>query len=240
MRRSRLTLLLVAAMLLVALIAPARMAQAAGTKRQLPSLSNQEDQRGLNVFLSNFSESGVCEGLYDKEFVSLFASTQDLANFAFTNHAQNGGKVEDTRRGKWNVRVEASKLDALLDRLCGTTVADWEDLNRHSQWFQYYDGYVYTQITNGFALYGPAVATRIEGYRKGTLKIYFDAYYYPAAQTRYKIGDGSQYGMTETQLNRLLGVKGPNRRGYAVVWANQTQDGWRYTLVSYKLTETLR
>ncbi|MDO4796443.1 MAG: hypothetical protein Q4A01_00310 [Coriobacteriales bacterium] len=237
MRRTCRALLLAIAVLTLFVLAPTRTALATiGSARSLPNLSRSADQRGLNVFLSNFSEAGVCEGLYDREFVSLGATTQDLVNFAFTNHAQNGGAVEDVSRGKWNVRVKASKLNALLERLCGTTIQDWGDLNRTSQWFQYDKGYVYTQITNGFPLYGPAVASYITQHRKGTLKVYFDAYYYPAAQTRYSIGDGSQYSMNVSELNKLLGVRCPNRHGYAVVWANQTKDGWKYQLVSYTLT----
>ena len=149
----------------------------------------------------------------EREFVSLSASPEHLARFAFTNYAQNGGAYETMSNARWNVRVPVAKLDAILERLCGTTLDDWSELNSTSSSFLYEDGYVYTQITNGFPLNGPAVTTSVEGWRKGTFRVEFDAYSYPKEKTGYKIGDRSQYSMTEPQLNNLLGVSGPDRRG---------------------------
>ena len=230
------TMVLACLALLVAWDAHPTMACAAPA-RDIPDLSKEEDYRAFNIFLSNFSEGGVGLSMYanEREFVSLSASPEHLARFAFTNYAQNGGAYETMSNARWNVRVPVAKLDAILERLCGTTLDDWSELNSTSSSFLYEDGYVYTQITNGFPLNGPAVTTSVEGWRKGTFRVEFDAYSYPKEKTGYKIGDRSQYSMTEPQLNNLLGVSGPDRRGYAIVWANKSDGEWKIQLVKYVL-----
>ena len=201
--------------------------------RSMPSLSNASDQRALNVFLSNFTEVGM--GLSNRNgyvFNRYRASTQEYANLAFWHIYQNGGKVEF---GNWklgNARVKATKLDAATDYLTDRVVKSWSNLNSTDGWYRYKKGYVYTQVTGGKWMCGPAVAVYARDNGDGYLRGGFDGSYYDNGQTGYSVGDGSQYSMTEGQLNRLLGVRGPNGYGTAIVdywWANGK---WNFRLVS--------
>ena len=205
----------------------------ASKARSMPNLGNASDQRALNVFLSNFTEVGM--GLTNRNgyvFNRYRASTQEYANLAFWHYYQNGGSVET---GNWklgNVRVKASKLDAATDYLTGRVVKSWANLNNTDGWYRYKKGYVYTEVTGGRWMCGPAVAVYARDNGDGYLRVGFDGYYYDNGQTGYSVGDGSQYGMSESQLNRLLGVRGPNGYGTAIVdywWANGK---WNFRLVS--------
>lgn len=201
--------------------------------RSMPSLSNASDQRALNVFLSNFTEVGM--GLTNRNgyvFNRYRASTQEYANLAFWHYYQNGGNVEF---GNWklgNARVKSTKLDAATDYLTDRVVKSWANLNNTDGWYRYKKGYVYTQVTNGKWMCGPAVAIYARDNGDGYLRVGFDGYYYDSGQTGYSVGDGSQYGMSESQLNRMLGVRGPNGYGTAIVdywWGNGK---WNFRLVS--------
>ena len=201
--------------------------------RTMPNLNNASDQRALNVFLSNFTEAGM--GLSNRNgyvFNRYRASAQEYAHLAFWHYYQNGGRLEE---GSWrlgNVRVKASKLDAVTDYLTGRVVTNWASLNNTEGWYRYKDGYVYTEVTGGRWMCGPAVAVYARSNGDGYLRVGFDGYYQDSAQTGYSVGDGSQYSMSESQLNRLLGVSGPNGYGTAIIdywWA----DGkWNFRLVS--------
>ena len=201
--------------------------------RPRPDLSNASDQRALNVFLSNFTETGI--GLTNRKgyvFNRYNASTQEYAHLAFWHYYQNGGSVET---GDWklgNVRAKASKLDSVTDYLTDRVVKNWASLNNGDGWYRYKDGYVYTTMTNGIYLCGPAVALYVRDNGDGYLRVGFDGYYQSSSQTGYTVGDDRQYSMSESQLNRLLGVSGPNGHGAAVVdywWANGK---WNFRLVS--------
>ena len=211
------------------------MSSSKGSKA-IPNLSRASDKTALNMFLSNFSESNLCGSTGSRRFDVELASIPELADLAFTNYAQNGGKVEYVAFRDCNVRASVVSLNRTLKHLCGMEVDDWSCLGTDSNdWYVYHDGYVYTQITNGFLLCGPTVATSVSPGKDGTVRVRFDAYYQLANETGYTLTGKTQYSMSERQLNKLLGVGGPNRRGTAVLKAMGTQGGWEFTLMSWEL-----
>ena len=92
---------------------------------------------------------------------------------------------------------------------------------------------MYEFITDGFRTYGPARALAGHTNPDGTLTVTFDAYYYDDKTTHYEVGDGSQYSMSEAELNKLLGVAGPNARGYAVLAYDRGEDFSNFRVLTY-------
>ena len=244
MKRTRLLRRLLCITLAACCIAavPPRQAAALDTPlsqawSSIPQLSDTSDYQALNLFLSNFSESYLC-GYGSRTFNASHSSSFERAQLAFTNYAQNGGAVEYVDYGMYNVRVPVSKLNNTLDHLLGFSMkGGWSDLSRWSGAYYYEDGYLYTQITNGFLLCGPTVATKVTRRSDNTIKVKFHAYYQTSAQTGYQIGGKAQYGMSESELNRLLHVSGPNKRGTAIVRVSGGRGNWDFELVRWTVRD---
>lgn len=196
--------------------------------------NNNEARHGLTIALSNFSETGL--GIAHGDRYSFDVETSpidDWAYLAFNNYRINGGEVESVNSSAksplpGNERVSVEQMDKTAEHLCGRTV-DWTKAT------DYRDGYVYESITDGFRTYGPVFIRESHENPDGTLAVSFDAYYQDDKETHYKIGNGDQYDMSILELNNLLGVEGPNARGYATLHYEYSGGAWSFKVLSYDI-----
>lgn len=216
------------------------------------NLSNAEDYRRINLYLSNFSETSfhhARSAAESKPYDSAAPATDDIVQFAI-NHARfnNRDKWEeslDEGENSYLVTDPAHGIDGgegwYTTRLpigtVETIIANFFkiDFDAGSLTGTYHSegGYVYFRSGQGINPAGVALATEATDLGANRFKVRFDVYFKPY----YDATDQSLYGLSSAELKARFGADGPVRTGEAVVETGYANDVAPFKLISYSTVD---
>ena len=188
-------------------------------------LTNAAARNSYNLFLSNFTETGM--GNIEN---TATADATELVRFALSHDGINSPGNWESATGEYKTNRElATRIDELVWRYMGATV-NYGDLSGGKP-FTRYDDYVYFNPADvATSPQGVASVTGSERIGSKMFKVYFSVY-----SGSYDATDQSLYSCSEEELNKRFGSHGSAYKGVATIMAggnDEYTDG--LSLLSYK------
>ena len=179
---------------------------------------NAKERYHINLFLSNFSETGMT-------FYSAERHTDaQLVDFAIFHTWYN--RQDRIERGQWgedNCRMSDSYVAEITGRYFG--IVPKSLIPSH---IRYRNGYYYWQTTGGYMGMGAAILSHVEDLGGGRYGVYFGCY-----------GEGEFWSADDCHLRPEQAAKkfadSPVHPGYAVIdtWGGTLEDRSTWTLEQY-------
>lgn len=213
-------------------------------------LSDDDDRRKVNLFLSNFTEIGFYASSStepEEPYVYGLLDSFRAAQFGVYHAAYNSPDSWEYCSGTespwfpvtdssgydgvdngYNVRIPADTVERAVSSFLKIDF----DASQLTGDFHYEGGYVYFRVTNGMGIpQGVAYATAVEDTGDGHYRITFDVY--GGSESFYDVQDGALYSMSAEELKARFGTNGPTSVGEAVVEMGSEDDLAPYRLISY-------
>ncbi len=182
-----------------------------------------DEKRALNIFLSNFAETGYLKGEMP------YTGDEGKIDFAFTHLLINAqsrlAAVPDYDA------VSAAEVDKVLEKYFGSSVP--HKTPKDSRKWTYVDGNFIARIPGGDSYGDFAVATSMKKLQDGNFEVTFHIYSHPDAYGGNIVNDPTLYSLTDSDAAASYSRQA---KGTAVIKEKVYNGKETYELVSYDVT----
>lgn len=186
---------------------------------------DSETFRGVNSFLSNFSEAGY------KEFVDFYGEDESKISFAYIHALINYNKLT-FYEGNY-MGISASDVDEILNKFFGATVP--HETPSNSQYWFYQDGKFLMPAAGGESYSKFSIAYNMTSESDGVYTIDFNVFSDPSVTGGNIITDKSVYSLTSDEASNKYQPVG---HGQAVVKTKVYEGKEIFELISYSVKMT--